>query len=166
VFFYEPWVVSCNLEVDRVYAKLDQILAMAVGPLRVILAALLLENNDLLAATLAEDRGPDRRAGDERSADLRLIAAHHQHFAERDLVLVGAAEGVTLDRDDIALGDAILLSTGTNDGVHNCLREVGTVVVAQSRMSNNAHDRSPIPTNLTPTRELLIVTPIRSSVNN
>src|SRR5258706_2974682 len=127
-----------RLEVDRVDAKLDQILAMAVGPLRMILAALLLENDDLLAAILAEDRGADRRAGDERSADLRLVSAHHQHFAERDLVLVSAAESVTLDRDDIALGDAILLSTGTNDGVHNCLREVGTVVVAQSRMSNNA----------------------------
>ena len=110
------WVVS--LEIDAVDAKLDEILTMSVLPLRVVLAALLLENNDLLAAILAEDRGPDRRAGDKRSADLRLISANHQHFAERDFVLVGRAEDVAFDAKELAFGDAVLLSTGTDDGVH------------------------------------------------
>ena len=68
---------------------------------------------------LADDGGDDRCAADHRDADLRLIAADHQHFAERDLFLVSVAEHVALDEERLALRDAILLSTGTDDGVHD-----------------------------------------------
>src|SRR5215213_6159588 len=100
------------LNVDAVDADLDHVLAMAVGPLRVVLAALLLEDHDLLTAGLAENRRHHRGALDDRVADLRLVAADHQHFVERDFVLIGIAEHVTLDLQTIACGYSILLSTG------------------------------------------------------
>src|SRR3954452_12518977 len=75
---------GCLLEIDAVDAKLDQILTMPVLALRVVLAALLLENDDLLAAGLANDGGADRCAADHRNADLRFVAADHQHFVEGD----------------------------------------------------------------------------------
>src|SRR5258706_2602161 len=107
------------LEVDRVDAGLDAILTMAVLALGVILRALLAEDDDFLAAGLAENGGHDRGTSDHRSTDLRVIAADHQHLAEGDLVVVGAAEHVTLDDEPLALRNPILLSPGTNDGVHN-----------------------------------------------
>src|SRR3954454_3215136 len=106
------------LEIDAVDTKLDEILTMSVLALRVVLAALLLENDDALAAGLADDGGVDGRAADHRDADLRLVAADHQHFIEGDLFLVSIAEHVALDEESLALRDPILLSTGTDDGVH------------------------------------------------
>ena len=44
---------------DLLDAELDQILTVAVLPFRVILTTLLLENNDLAATRLADDRGRD-----------------------------------------------------------------------------------------------------------
>src|ERR1700756_2484724 len=110
--------MAVSLEVDAVDAKLDEILAMPVLPLRVILAALLLEDDDLFAARLADDRGDHGGAADDRAADLRLIAADHQHFVERDFFLVSVAEHVALDEKSLPLRNPILLSTGTDDGVH------------------------------------------------
>src|SRR5215212_1693119 len=95
---------------------------MAVGPLRVVLTTLLLEDDDLLAAGLANDGREDRSTLDGGAANLRLVAADHQNFAESDFVLIRAAEHVTLDLKAVALSHAILLPTGTNDGVHNVLR--------------------------------------------
>src|SRR4051812_25792463 len=106
------------LEIDAVDTKLDENLTMSVLALRVVLAALLLEDDDALAASLADDGGVDGRAADHRDADLRLIAADHQHFVEGDLFLVSIAEHVALDEESLALRDPILLSTGTDDGVH------------------------------------------------
>jgi hypothetical protein len=40
---------------------------------------------------------------------------------ERDFVLCGAAEDITLDLKAIAFGNAVLLSTGSDDGVHGRL---------------------------------------------
>src|SRR5687767_2749548 len=100
---------------------------MSVLPLRVILAALLLEDDDLFAAGLADDRGHDRSTLNGGAADLRLVAADHQHITERDLlVFADPAEHVTLDLQAIALGHSILLSTGLDDGVHNVLQQIGT----------------------------------------
>ncbi len=92
-------------------------------PLRVVLAALLLEDDDLFPAGLADDGRDDRSTRYRGAADLRLFAADHQNFTERNLVLIRAAEDVALDLETVARGNAILLSTGTNDGVHNVLQE-------------------------------------------
>src|SRR5438552_16405918 len=107
--------------VDLLDANLDQILTMAVLPLRVIFAMLLLENNDLVAAGLAHDRGRDRGAVNRRRTDLRLVAADHQHLAEGDLIVFRAAEDVALHQEPLPFSHAILLSTGTNDGEQNDL---------------------------------------------
>src|SRR6266542_4029879 len=111
--------MSHGLPLDRVDAKLDHSLPVAVLPFRVVLAVLLLEYNDLVAARFPKNCRRDRRAADCRRSDFRLIAADHQHFIERDFVLVGAADHVTLDEEAFSLRDAILLSTRTNDGEHD-----------------------------------------------
>src|SRR5262245_42051535 len=92
---------------------------MAALPLRMILTVLLPENNDLAAARFPDDGRNPAGAVDRRTADLRLVAADHQHFGERDFVLVGAPEDVALDDQTIAFGDAVLLSTGANDSEHS-----------------------------------------------
>src|SRR3954452_7750014 len=107
---------------DLLDAKLDQILAMAVLPLRVVLATLLLENNDLGATRLAHDRGRHGGAADGRRTDHRLVAADHQHFTERDLVVLDIAEDVALHEEGLPFSNAVLLSTGTNDGEQRTLQ--------------------------------------------
>src|SRR3954454_10321377 len=121
------------LEIDAVDTKLDEILTMSVLALRVVLAALLLEDDDALAAGLADDGGVDGRAVDHRDADLRLIAADHQHFVEGDLFLVSIAEHVALDEESLALRDPILLSTGTDDGVHEMTSRKKTTLSSTRR---------------------------------
>src|SRR5205823_1824887 len=108
---------------DLLDAQLDQILTVAVLPLRVVLTTLLLENNDLGAARLADDRGRNRGAAHGGRADLRLVAADHQHIAERDLVVLDVAEDVALHEDGLPFSDAVLLSTGTNNGKQRNLRK-------------------------------------------
>src|SRR2546430_2013193 len=111
---------------DLLNADLDQVLTVAMLPLRVVLAVLLLENDDLVAARLADDGGGHGGAAHGRGADLRFVAADHQHLVERDLVICRVAEDVALHKERLALGDAVLLSTGTNDGVQADLRKKRT----------------------------------------
>src|SRR5262245_36903982 len=96
VLFYEP-CGSPLLDVDAVDADRNHVLAVSVLPLGVVLPALLLEDDDLVSASLAEDRRHDRSARDRRIAGFRLIAAEHQHVTERDFALLGIAENVALD---------------------------------------------------------------------
>src|SRR6185436_12594707 len=107
------------LDVDAVDAELHNILTMPVLPLGMVFTALLLEDDDLIAARLAEDRRHDRSALNRRVPGFRLVAADHQHVAERNFALLGSAENITLDLETISNGHTILLSTGTNDGVHD-----------------------------------------------
>src|SRR5258708_12537362 len=113
-----PLGVGRASDVDRVDTDLDQILAMAVLPLGVVLAAFLLEHDDLAAAGLAEDRGQHRSSRNDRGSDLGLIAADHEHFAERDLVLIGRAEHVAPAPLELPLPYPLLLSTGPNHAAH------------------------------------------------
>src|SRR5512140_1504762 len=96
---------------------------MTVLPLA-LFAALLLEDDDLVAAKLADDGRLHRRTLDERSANRRLVAADHQHLVEADVAILGAAENVALHVERLALSDPVLLSTSTNDRVHTNLREI------------------------------------------
>src|SRR6266851_2772476 len=102
---------------------------MTVAALRMV-AMPLLEHDEPRTASLTDDRRDDGRSGDRRASDLRLIAADHQHVAERDFVLVSRTEDVALDLERLAFGDSILFSTGTNDGVHDNLRKKEPRLVA------------------------------------
>src|SRR5439155_14336366 len=68
---------------------------------------------------LPQDLAGDLGAGDGRPPHLRSIAAEHQHFVEAH---IGARVALDLlDAQHVALGDTVLLSTGSNDGVHRSL---------------------------------------------
>src|SRR3954469_15702272 len=82
-----PFLCAMVLSLDAVDAQLDQILTMAVATLGVI-AMTLLENDEARSAALADDRCDNRRTGNRRRSDLRLISAEHQNLVERDLVLI------------------------------------------------------------------------------
>ena len=84
---------------------------MAVLALRVILAAFLLENNNPRSAGLANDPGHNRCPTNSGRPDFRFVSADHQHFVERDLVFLGAAEDIALDEEVLPFCDPILLST-------------------------------------------------------
>src|SRR5262245_54354155 len=91
----------------------------------VALAALVLEDGDLLAQALLDDLGLDLDAG-------------HLGLADRDAArVVGEEQGVEgelaasrarelLDAQELALGDAVLLSTSLNHGVHRTGPPLGT----------------------------------------
>jgi len=83
----------------------------------VILASLLLEHDYFRAARLLEDFRPDRRACDNRRADLGRFAADCQNLVERYRRANLAAK--PLDRNLVADPDAVLLSACPNDCKHD-----------------------------------------------
>ena len=97
-----------------------EILLMATLALG-ILAAALLEREDLRAARLFDDFADDARARDERCADLaRLAVEQREHFGERH-----PRARVALERHDGDLvfgGDLVLLAAGLDDCEHRFLR--------------------------------------------
>src|SRR3982750_3758571 len=94
----------------------------------VALAALVLEDDDLLRQALIDDLGLDRDALDRRLADLYAAAVvGEQQRPERDL-RTGAA-GELLDAKGLPLADTVLLTPGRNDGVHSVLVLAGSGVV-------------------------------------
>ena len=81
-----------------------------------ILAAALLEGDDLGAADMVEDLGRDARARDHRRADLRRVAAQHDDVAE---LHDGARLALdALDLEDLVLDDPVLLAAGFDDCEH------------------------------------------------
>src|SRR3569832_791431 len=102
--------------VDRGDLQRGERLAMT-GLAAVRLAALVLEDGDLLAAALLDDLGIDRDPGDPRLSDAHVATVVGEQLrVEREL-----RARVTLELFDpqcLALLDAILLSTSLNDGVH------------------------------------------------
>src|ERR1700761_8456217 len=85
--------------------------ALAMG----VLAALLLEGDDLLALAVVHDLALDAGAPDQRSAELGLVAAQHQHF-EVELGADIASEA--FDLQDRVLGHFVLFSAGADDRIH------------------------------------------------
>src|SRR5688500_12038220 len=79
-----------------------------------VLAAPLLEDNQVRTARLLDDRGHDLGAGHGRRADL---FADHPHVVELDLVAGLALEPP--DREPRAGGDRQLLSTRADNGDHD-----------------------------------------------
>src|SRR5262245_37564444 len=81
-----------------------------------ILAATLLEGDDLCAAHMIEHLGADRRACHGGSAKYRVVAAHHQDFAElHDCAGLGLEP---VDPDHVLSGNAILLAARFDDREH------------------------------------------------
>ena len=96
---------------DELRVKLAMALRAAV-----LLAALHLDDEDLVAAALADDLGVDERARDVRLSERQLLAigtAHEENLSE----LHGAADFTFefFDLEDLARLDAILLSACFND---------------------------------------------------
>src|SRR6476469_5807905 len=83
--------------------------ALALG----VLAATLLERNDLGAAGLLDHFARHRGAGDDRRADLPV---HHQDLVERDR-FAGFGDEL-LGGDDVVGGNLVLLAAGLDDCEH------------------------------------------------
>src|ERR1043165_1726086 len=91
-----------------------EVLAVAALAMSV-LAALLLEGDDLVALAVFQDLALDRSALDQRRADLWLVAAQHQDLK----VELGAdLAHQAFDLQDGVLGHFILFSAGADDRVH------------------------------------------------
>src|SRR5229473_2054568 len=105
----------CAVGQDLGHAQQGEFLPVAALAAR-ILAASLLEGDDLRPAPLLQDLGGDRGAGNRRRAERDVVAAHHQDFAELDDL---AGVGLDLvDLDDVLGGNAVLLAAGSDDCEH------------------------------------------------
>src|ERR1700753_1125128 len=82
-----------------------------------VLAALLLEGDDLLALALLDDLGGHGGALDQRRAMLRRVAAQHQDFAQGDRA-AGVADQL-FDLQDVVLGHFVLLAAGADNREHD-----------------------------------------------
>src|SRR5215813_7958442 len=93
-----------------------EVLAVAILA-AVVVPAVLLEDQHLVALALGDDGGADAGAAYERGADGDLVAvAEHQDLAELD-DLAGSA-GQALDLDHVVGGDPVLLAAGADDCEH------------------------------------------------
>jgi hypothetical protein len=81
----------------------------------VALAALLLEDQDLLGLALCDDVGLDRGALDEGSADLEAVTTDEQDLIKLDLTVLGVE---LLYTEGLTLADAVLFTARLNDRVH------------------------------------------------
>ena len=82
----------------------------------IVLLGLVLVDDDLLAADLADDLALDLDALDNRRADLHVAVIAHEQNVKRN-------RGVNLsidflDVDHVALTDAVLFATSRNNRVH------------------------------------------------
>src|SRR5687768_4606256 len=114
---YVPLLLSPALlaEGDILDADLGEALPMALL-FRVVLAALHLEDNDLVALTVLDDLAGDVRAFDARSANVGLVAVGAEdHVVERHLGAGVAGQG--WNSDCLASFGAVLLPAGSDDGV-------------------------------------------------
>src|SRR5690349_5258670 len=89
-------------------------LAVAVLTARALTLAEL-EDDELGSATLLHDLALDRRAGNLRGAELRGIAADHQHVVELNFVAGVASQKLHLN--GVALGNSVLLTAGADNCV-------------------------------------------------
>src|SRR3954453_23123388 len=103
------------VELDARDADSGELLAMS-DQLLVLLLALELEDQDLVAATLLHhftgDAGALRVGG-------KVVAANSQDVGKLDRAL---AVGRLLDLDHVARGDTVLLAAGADDCVHRSLQ--------------------------------------------
>src|SRR3954447_13835173 len=118
---YSSFVIQhSSLHNDVLDRQAGQFLAVA-GLAAVALLRLHLEDDDLIAAMVLSDHGDNLRAGHDRGADanLRALAADHQHAVEFDLA--AGLGGQELDIDRLPDAHAILLASGLDDSVHRSI---------------------------------------------
>src|SRR5215472_8564746 len=109
-------VAACDL----VDAQDGQLLAMPLFA-AIIVPPLFLEYDDLGRPRLLDDRGADRGATEQRRAGRNFGAlADHQHLSELDSRAGLRRE--LLDRDDVVLGDLVLLAAGPYHCEHSSCR--------------------------------------------
>src|SRR5215467_3214361 len=105
---------------DLVNAQDGQLLAMTLLA-AIVVPPLFLENDDFGRPRLLDDRSADRGATDQRRASRNLrTLADHQHFGEFDSRAGLRRE--LLDRDDVVLGDPVLLAAGPDHCEHSSCR--------------------------------------------
>src|SRR5262249_58523701 len=106
-----------RLTLDVADLDLREGLAVSDGFL-VLLLPLELEDDNLVAASLAEDGGLHRAGGDE-------LAAVVEGGLDGKLDFGADVAGHFLDADDVARGNPVLLSAGLNNRVH-CFLLIGS----------------------------------------
>src|SRR5690554_1302420 len=115
-FFCAIASVSSAADGDVSDADTRQILTVPQSA-AVVLAALLLEDGDLLAASLLDNLGAHDGAGHGRRADGHtIVAAHQQHLFK--LQAGPSLSGQALYLEHLVLGDPILLAAGFDHCVH------------------------------------------------
>src|SRR5688500_63044 len=92
-------------------AHRGEVLAMTSFAARA-LALAELEDDELGAAALLHDLALDRGAGNLGRAELRRVAANHQHVVE--LHFVTGAAGEKLHLNGVAFGNSVLLSAAAD----------------------------------------------------
>src|SRR6185437_5834782 len=97
---------------DADYREVMAVTALAAR----ILAPALLERDDLVAAGVLEHLAGNGRARDGRGAELRRVAAKHQHFAELDDLARLAIDSV--NPDDVFGGHPVLFAARSYDCEH------------------------------------------------
>jgi hypothetical protein len=103
--------------------------------------SLLFEDDDLGGARLLDDGGADSGTLDERDAGSYLgTVADHQHLAEFDR-LTGVAREL-FDRDDVVLGDLVLLAAGSDHCKHG-LTDMGYATAGATIRAHHATGESP-----------------------
>src|SRR5215217_2549078 len=108
--------VSPSAEADVVHAHLGEPLPVALLP-AVVLAALVLEDDDLLAPAVAQHLGRDGGAIEHRGAQLDGVAVG----AEEDLLELDGLAGLRihrLDANGLARLGPVLVAAEADDGVH------------------------------------------------
>src|SRR3954471_2943851 len=110
-------MVSVSLSVNRIDLDDRKLLAMAAFTLHA-LALLLLENDDLIAALVLQNRGRNRRARKGRLADLeRFTFARGKNVLNLDGgTLFGA--GIAVHGKNVALRHSELLALGFDGRFH------------------------------------------------
>src|ERR1700759_2738013 len=109
--------VGVAIDLNRIDADLGVALPMPLQ-LLVLLLPLVVEDQDLVPAAFAEHSAEHaQRRGVRQRVVLRAVrAGDTQHIAEFDGAVLACRN--LLNLHNVARGDTVLLSTGTNDRVH------------------------------------------------
>src|SRR5262245_16655420 len=128
-----------------------EVLPMAVLA-AVVLAALLLEDQDLLGPLVAHDLADDAHPRDQRLADLApAVARGEQHLFEGER-RAGLA-GELLEANRVARAHSILLTAGTDDRVLHGNRDR----YATGQRLSTRRSQSPFPLNSSPSKTVRLV---------
>src|SRR6056297_373090 len=101
---------------DIGHAQQGQLLTVALGPLRAVLAAALDEVDDLVTLDLIDDLGLHGGTRDKGRTDHRRVTAQHQYFVE--LNCLTGIRCKLFDTEHVTRLHLVLLATGLEDRKH------------------------------------------------